>query len=909
VNNVSGIFERVARAAASRPLAVLAIAALLTVGGGLLAALTLHPSAGTDQLVGRSSESGSATADYHRNFGDEPIVILVSARRDDAAPLRQVLDSKDLGTLIELEACLTGRAPQRSPISGDFPRFWSQGSPCDQLGRSGAVKVVYGPGTFLNRAVNELQLQLAQKLQELQTAVRQAAAAAAAQAKRQGLSRAQQVAAARAAAQQAEQQGEARLQQQAVQTGLTSIPKIDDPTFVNQVVFDPIQGDCVPKARLAYLFPNCNAGLIQIRLRAGLTEGQRHHTIDLVRQALAMRKPQGGGLLFGLQFGADPTYTVTGVPVVIDGLARSVSAALRTLLIAALLVMAATLAIFFRARLRLLPLLVALGAAGLTFGAMAVAGVSLTMASVAVLPVLIGLAVDYAIQFQMRVVEAERGEGHGGAEAVARAARLGAPTIAIAALATGVGFLVLALSPVPMVRGFGLLLVLGIAVAFACAVTAGSAVMSLTARRRGSGRLVAAARGAGELIDDAGRATARRLPVERAAALVSAVRRSPERVLAVGLALAVIGWVADSQTSVVSDVQKLVPQDLQELRDVKALQDATGVSGEVDVTVRARDLTDPQVLGWMVNYQKGLLGRFGYDTSRGCGKAALCPALSLPDLFGASQSVPSAAEARALLATIPPYFSQAVITPDHREATLAFGIRLMPLSEQQKVVEEMRHRLNPPPGVTARVAGLPVLAAEANDKLTSPARRLLTLLAALLAVALALFAVFRRAERALVPLVPIALATGWSSLLLWPLSKLVPLNPMSVTLSALVIAISTEFSVLLCERYRQERAAGYDQDAALQRTYRRTGAAVLASGVTAIAGFGVLALSDIRMLRDFGIVTVIDLAVSLIGVLLVLPAVLALAERGELLSTPGRWWRALLDASPAGRRRSRAEVA
>ena len=45
------------------------------------------------------------------------------------------------------------------------------------------------------------------------------------------------------------------------------------------------------------------------------------------------------------------------------------------------------------------------------------------------------------------------------------------------------------------------------------------------------------------------------------------------------------------------------------------------------------------------------------------------------------------------------------------------------------------------------------------------------------------------------PLVPIALATGWSALVLWLVG--VPLNPMSAALSALVIAISTEFSVLL----------------------------------------------------------------------------------------------------------------
>ena len=54
---------------------------------------------------------------------------------------------------------------------------------------------------------------------------------------------------------------------------------------------------------------------------------------------------------------------------------------------------------------------------------------------------------------------------------------------------------------------------------------------------------------------------------------------------------------------------------------------------------------------------------------------------------------------------------------------------------------------------------------------------------------------------------------------------------------------------------------------------------MLASGATAIAGFAVLAFSDVAMLRDFGIVTVVDLTVSLLGVLAVLPAVLMLAER------------------------------
>ena len=85
------------------------------------------------------------------------------------------------------------------------------------------------------------------------------------------------------------------------------------------------------------------------------------------------------------------------------------------------------------------------------------------------------------------------------------------PTIATAGLATGVGFLVLLLSPVPMVRGFGILLVAGIAIAFFLALSAGTAALAETARRRGGGgRLGASARGAAELVDElAARAGAR----------------------------------------------------------------------------------------------------------------------------------------------------------------------------------------------------------------------------------------------------------------------------------------------------------------------------------------------------------------------------------------------------------------
>ena len=359
--------------------------------------------------------------------------------------------------------------------------------------------------------------------------------------------------------------------------------------------------------------------------------------------------------------------------------------------------MALVLALLFRARLRLLPLAIALGTVSIVFGGLSLLGLPLTMASIAVLPVLLGLAVDYAIQFQA-----------GNSRRV----------IATAALATAVGFLILLFSPVPMVRGFGALLVVGVGVALALTFTAGAAVLELGGRSR-SGVLARSLRGAGDLVNAV---RVPRLRVERPLRWVVANARA---VLIAAALLAVCGWALDSRIAIVSELQKLVPQSLAAVQDLDALQKETGTAGEIDVVVEGGDLTDPAVVRWMRDYQSAVLLRNGYNAEEGCAGAALCPALSLPDLFRTPELSATKEQVRALLDAVPPYLSQAAISPDRKTAVLAFGVRLQSLEAQRDVIEGMRSRLNPPEGVRATLAGLPVLAADANHAMSDPLRRLL----------------------------------------------------------------------------------------------------------------------------------------------------------------------------------------
>jgi uncharacterized protein len=897
--NASRLLSSLAGWAARHARPVLAAALALGVGGAALA-LRLHPTAAESTFVSSSSPQYKDTQRLYASFGEEPIEVLVKGN------LQDLVLTSDIERLAGLEGCLAGSVPAIA-----LPQEGGIDGPCGQLARMKTVKVVFGPGTFVNEAADQIDEQLTAESRQADAEAKQAEQVVLRAALARGLPAAQ----ARTFAQQASKITIARFQESVVTTalqyGLTSRPSIENPEFVSALVFDPSKPAGTPKQRFAYLFPSPDAALVTVRMRAGLSEAQRTRTIGLVRQAVAMRQ-------WRLAHGE--SYLVTGEPVIVSELTSSITHSVELLLIAVAIVMAGMLALVFGGRPRLLPLAVAALAAALTFGALSLVGASLTMASIAVLPVLVGLAVDYAIQFQARAAEAtppaaalgQAGPDAGTraaerAETIARAAAAGAPTIVTAAAASAAAMLALLLSPVPMVRGFGVLLAIGVAVALGCALTVAAAALALLGSAGGAARdrslsagpLGAAWRGARELV--------RENPLTRllsGPALAAAARR-PGRVLGVGLALAALGWGLDTQTGVQTDITKLVPQSLGSLQGLDTLERATGVGGEIDLLVHGRDVATPATIEWMSAYQGAVLKRFGYSAARGCSeKARLCPAFSLPDLFEAqgtatganasastSGGAPTGAKAPAepkltqadvsgLLSAIPAYFSQDVIAPDRRTATLAFGIRLMSLERQQRLIEQMRAQLHPPAGVSASVVGLPVLAAQSSAQVADPWRRLETLLVGLAAVALVLLVAFRGdRRRALVPLAPIALATGWSGLILFAVR--VPLNPMSVTLGALVIAVSTEFSVLLSERHRQERGAGHDSIEALRRAYARTGGAVAASGVTAIGGFGVLALSNISMLRDFGLVTLIDLSVSLVGVLIALPAALALADAGR----------------------------
>ncbi len=143
---------------------------------------------------------------------------------------------------------------------------------------------------------------------------------------------------------------------------------------------------------------------------------------------------------------------------------------------------------------------------------------------------------------------------------------------------------------------------------------------------------------------------------------------------------------------------------------------------------------------------------------------------------------------------------------------------------------------------------------------------------------------FRTLGLAVLALVPVLLALGLADILVAVLD--ITLSPLTTVGAPLVIALCAEFSILIVARYVEEREHGLAPRAAIDHTSARTGRAFTASALATIGGFGVLVFSSLPLLRDFGLIVMLKVAVALLSALVVVPPMAIWADQRGLLGLP-----------------------
>ncbi|MDG1553688.1 MAG: MMPL family transporter [Candidatus Thalassarchaeaceae archaeon] len=136
-----------------------------------------------------------------------------------------------------------------------------------------------------------------------------------------------------------------------------------------------------------------------------------------------------------------------------------------------------------------------------------------------------------------------------------------------------------------------------------------------------------------------------------------------------------------------------------------------------------------------------------------------------------------------------------------------------------------------------------------------------------------LFVLTRRLGQSLVVILPVGIAGSWvvGSMAILGLNW----NVLTIMITALTVGLGIDYSIHVWRSFEANRNSGLGIWDSMRNMYATTGTALIMSAGTTICGFLVLKLSPIPVIQDFGIVSSISVAFSLILALFVLPGLLA----------------------------------
>jgi hypothetical protein len=104
----------------------------------------------------------------------------------------------------------------------------------------------------------------------------------------------------------------------------------------------------------------------------------------------------------------------------------------------------------------------------------------------------------------------------------------------------------------------------------------------------------------------------------------------------------------------------------------------------------------------------------------------------------------------------------------------------------------------------------------------------------------------------------------------------IELNLVTALLSSIMIGVGIDYSIHFLWRYRDERHKGKLPQAAVELTLSTTGRGIVFNALSVVVGFAVLVISAFYPVRFFGLLVTLSILASLVGALVVLPAVVLL---------------------------------
>ncbi len=552
------------------------------------------------------------------------------------------------------------------------------------------------------------------------------------------------------------------------------------------------------------------------------------------------------------------TVETTGGPVLLYQIEESVKKDVSRTSSASTILMLLILFVTFSGAVRkkitaFIPMLISMMSVIVVLGVMPKLGLSMSENYSSVVPILIGLAIDYGAQIQNRFEE-ERIDGKNKDESAVLAVTKTGIALFMAMLTTVLGFLSMGAPRIPALFWFGMLMTIGLLAAYLLSILFLPPFLKLIDREKEAGRRREWKPGILEML---------------LSAVAKVTSSNPKKVLVVSLVLIVLGTYAMMNVQLETNRRNYAPPDLPALVRFKELERTLGKQDVFTAVlnfdeISAANLRKSDELAQYIVKNEEMV--YAYDSLSSLIKTVMG---KLPKDDN---------ELNYILDHIPEDKLRRYLSGNK------LAIHFFTTAESQNEADTLLHNLKKDFqyfGFDGNyyITGYIALMAHLGEVIVTSMTTMTTV--AYILIILFLFAVYRSIRRGLVPLLSISTVLCTMNLVMFLAG--IKQTTVSVTLNSIVLGMGIDYSIHIMERYIEEREKLPPREAII-RTVERTGKAIVTSGLTTAGGFGALILSIFPVLSNFGLLACVAIAFSLISSLIIVPAFLIVTE-----SLEGRW--------------------
>ncbi|KYK24059.1 hypothetical protein AYK25_01870 [Thermoplasmatales archaeon SM1-50] len=517
------------------------------------------------------------------------------------------------------------------------------------------------------------------------------------------------------------------------------------------------------------------------------------------------------------------------------------------------------------------------------FGTMALLGISFNIIAVALLPLNIGLGVEYSVNLLFNY-RTEINKGRLPAEAIRLSIKEVGIAIFLAWFTTFVAFLSFLSATLPPVRDFGIFLALGITCTFIITMTLLVALRYIIDRRKLNTVQ-----------------TSKQLTISMTTIMARIAQKllyHRKKVLLLTIVICLVMGTAVAQLKSGFSMNQFIPQDNPALQLFSKISEDFPFSSQDQeyILIEGKIATVQLLQGLQSTHEKMNDDRYiarkpdGHTKTESIFtilKQAVANNQSLVEFFnidtatGLPQTNSDVQNTFDYLYTSPEYQMQVSDLlykegNEYRAAIVRVYIDLgLNNEDMTKEFEQLKQELNNDRSdygnTTSIVTGNLLITLSILKNMTES--QILSTGICFLLAAIMLTLIYRNPILGLIAMIPVTIS------MIWVLGSMYfigyTLNILTITVTSITIGVGIDYSCYITQRFRSVADQTGDITKAVIETISRTGSAILIAALSSMFGFGVLAFAPIPPQQQFGIITAITLIYTFISSIVILPLVLA----------------------------------